>query len=111
MISVTLFFAAWGRGDPHITTLDTFEYIFNGLGEYTLIMIDSIGFKLQGRTEKAFDSSGAEVNTGTVFTAFVVSQGATTVCRTKLLIVKGLSFKILGYIYVTFQSSFQLWYW
>ncbi|XP_030830249.1 uncharacterized protein LOC577184 isoform X4 [Strongylocentrotus purpuratus] len=70
---------AWGRGDPHITTLDTFEYIFNGLGEYTLIMIDSIGFKLQGRTEKAFDNSGAEVNTGTVFTAFVVSQGATTV--------------------------------
>ena len=45
---------AWGWGDPHITTIDSFSYTFNGLGEYRMIEIYStdVFFYMQGRTAK-----------------------------------------------------------
>ena len=56
-------------GDPHIHTLDGFDYTFNGLGEYTLIKTTHGNFTLQGRTAKARDTNGTEMD-ATVFSAF-----------------------------------------
>ncbi|XP_072175589.1 uncharacterized protein [Diadema setosum] len=70
---------AWGQGDPHIRTHDSFSYTFNGLGEYTMVRIPSTGFELQGRTGKAFDSDLQVTDTGTVFTGFAAEYGVTKV--------------------------------
>ena len=59
----------WFYGDPHIRTLDGFQYTFNGLGEYTLIETTHGNFTLQGRTAKARDDSGKEMD-ATIFSAF-----------------------------------------
>ena len=59
----------WFYGDPHIRTLDGFQYTFNGLGEYTLIETTRGNFTLQGRTAKAVDKNGAE-REATIFSAF-----------------------------------------
>ncbi|KAK2162836.1 hypothetical protein NP493_1501g01029 [Ridgeia piscesae] len=60
---------AWFYGDPHIHTMDGFQYTFNGLGEYTLVETTHGNFTLQGRTAKARDDSGKETD-ATVFSAF-----------------------------------------
>ncbi|XP_019632704.1 PREDICTED: uncharacterized protein LOC109476260 [Branchiostoma belcheri] len=67
-------------GDPHMKTLDGLAYTFNGLGEFTLVQTRgaSVGFSLQGRTEKAIGTQGAAE--ATVFTAFASKQdGSSTV--------------------------------
>ena len=61
--------AGWFYGDPHIRTLDGFEYTFNGLGEYTLVETTHGEFTLQGRTAKVRDDNGHETD-ATVFSAF-----------------------------------------
>ncbi|KAK2167442.1 hypothetical protein NP493_1275g00055 [Ridgeia piscesae] len=66
-------FLAWFFGDPHIHTLDNFEYTFNGLGEYTLIETTGGNFTLQGRTAKATNDNGTETN-ATVFSAFATKD-------------------------------------
>ncbi|XP_072037821.1 uncharacterized protein [Amphiura filiformis] len=56
------------RGDPHFTTLDGFEYTFNGWSEYIILQVYYGGNKIsevQGRTAPVIDNSYA-----TVFTAF-----------------------------------------
>ncbi|XP_067850812.1 mucin-like protein [Heptranchias perlo] len=44
-------------GDPHVVTLDSVKYTFNGLGEYILLNVrddnDTLTFSLQGRTLRA----------------------------------------------------------
>ena len=56
-------------GDPHIRTLDGLGYTFDGLGEYTLIATTANTFILQGRTARAVDGDGKEMQ-ATVFSAF-----------------------------------------
>ena len=63
----------WFYGDPHIRTLDGFQYTFNGLGEYTLIDTKYGDFTLQGRTAKARDDKGQETD-ATVFSAFAAKD-------------------------------------
>ncbi|KAK2190867.1 hypothetical protein NP493_66g06051 [Ridgeia piscesae] len=63
----------WFFGDPHIRTLDGFQYTFNGLGEYTLIETTYGNFTLQGRTAKAIDKNGAERD-ATIFSAFAAKD-------------------------------------
>ncbi|XP_038046270.1 uncharacterized protein LOC119720607 [Patiria miniata] len=64
----------WGFGDPHVVTLDGLEYTFNGLGEYTLALIeDDDGqrvFELQGRTRQAVDTETGELSQATVYSGF-----------------------------------------
>jgi len=60
-------FVVFFWGDPHIQTLDSFEYTFNGLGEYW--MIKSEPFTLQARTERAWGTNKQPSRTGTVFGA------------------------------------------
>ena len=54
LIEYYLFYLNIGRamGDPHITTLDSKSYTFNGKGEYILLQADSIDFSLQARTDQ-----------------------------------------------------------
>ena len=61
--------AAWLYGDPHFRTLDGFEYTFNGLGEYTLVTVDSKIFTLQCRTQLPNSTDKA-----TVITAFAAKD-------------------------------------
>lgn len=58
-------------GDPHITTLDSKSYTFNGLGEYVLSKGSSGSdmFNIQARTGMALDKNNQTIN-ATVFTAF-----------------------------------------
>ena len=65
--------AGWLYGDPHIRTLDGFQYTFNGLGEYTLIETTHGNFTLQGRTAKARDDKGKETD-ATVFCAIAAAD-------------------------------------
>ena len=65
--------AGWFYGDPHIRTLDGFQYTFNGLGEYTLIETTHRNFTLQGRTAKALDDKGKEMD-ATIFSAFAAKD-------------------------------------
>lgn len=65
--------AAWGWGDPHITTLDGKCYTFNGWGEYILASTSS-DFTLQGRTQPV-----PGTQTATQFVAFAFSDGNETV--------------------------------
>ena len=68
-----LLHAAWGWGDPHITTLDGRTYTFNGWGEYILLELtpaeegNTTQFVLQGRTSPVNESTG---NSATQFSAF-----------------------------------------
>ncbi|XP_052809616.1 mucin-like protein [Mya arenaria] len=63
------FAVSWG--DPHILTLDGKRYIFNGLGEYTLLTYKHGGkeFSLQARTERAIKANG-QLSDATLFSAF-----------------------------------------
>ncbi|XP_038046205.1 mucin-like protein [Patiria miniata] len=64
----------WGWGDPHIATIDGLQYTFNGLGEYTLVLIeDDDGqrvFELQGRTRQAVDTETGQLSQATVYSGF-----------------------------------------
>ncbi|KAJ8038277.1 Mucin-4 [Holothuria leucospilota] len=63
------------RWNPHFTTLDGYQYTFNGLGEYIMSRFVSPSdsteeiFNLQGRTAKLLNSDG-ELTNATFFTAF-----------------------------------------
>ena len=60
-------------GDPHIRTTDGLDYTFNGLGEYTLIVTTDKNFTLQGRTARALDNDGKEMQ-ATIFSAFAAQD-------------------------------------
>ncbi|XP_038045778.1 neurogenic locus notch homolog protein 1-like isoform X3 [Patiria miniata] len=65
---------SWTFGDPHMRTLDGLEYTFNGLGEYTITLInDDSGqrqFELQGRTQRVLNSETQQLSEATFFTGF-----------------------------------------
>ncbi|XP_060592999.1 uncharacterized protein LOC132747595 [Ruditapes philippinarum] len=81
-------------GDPHFTTIDGLAYTFNGHGEYHLLNIDNIGFKIQARTGRAIDVNGTSVD-ATVFTGFAVKgngfwmQAVLNSDRTQLEVLSG----------------------
>ena len=65
---------ARGTGDPHFTTLDSYQYTFNGNGEFVL-MEDALKgeFLVQARMEQL------GISVATVFTAFAIRQYSTVV--------------------------------
>ena len=62
-------FEAWFFGDPHISTLDGFQYTFNGLGDYVLLRSLDDFLHFHGRTERPLNTDG-ELTNATVFSAF-----------------------------------------
>ncbi|XP_022107056.1 mucin-like protein [Acanthaster planci] len=68
-------FGGWFWGDPHVRTLDGLDYTFNGLGEYTLVLIEDPGrgeriFELQGRTQRVYDANRDELTNATSYIGF-----------------------------------------
>ncbi|XP_067936855.1 mucin-like protein [Watersipora subatra] len=63
---------AMGFGDPHIFTLDGFDYTYNPVGEFW--MINSTEFKLQARMVQTVDESG-ELIQATQFQAVAMQSG------------------------------------
>ena len=74
--------AAWIWGDPHITTLDSAGYTFNGWGEYTLVEVE--GFTLQGRTTPVNPST---MGSATQFASFAFGIPNVTVEVSMLIII------------------------
>ena len=56
---LSCFYLATGITDPHMITLDGFEYTFNGYGEYHVLQIPPIDFELQGRMQPLIDIMAA----------------------------------------------------
>ena len=71
--------AGWLWGDPHIVTLDSKNYTFNGLGEYTMLDIKEGMFQLQSRTKLAKGGGSA-----TVFVAAVAKEVNTSTVQVNL---------------------------
>ncbi|WAR07539.1 MLP-like protein, partial [Mya arenaria] len=69
------FAVSWG--DPHILTLDGKKFIFNGLGEYTLLKHNFEGstFDLQARTERAVTVNNT-LTDATIYTAFAAKDSS-----------------------------------
>ena len=64
---------ARARGDPHLLTLDGYQYTFNGKGEFILINTIDNSFKLQGRMV-SIEINGSKESRGTVFSAIAAKQ-------------------------------------
>ncbi|XP_038077224.1 fibrillin-2-like [Patiria miniata] len=64
----------WSWGDPHIKTLDGMEYTFNGLGEYTVVLVEddkgANSFQLQGRTQRATNAETGQLTDATFYSGF-----------------------------------------
>ncbi|CAH3144389.1 unnamed protein product [Pocillopora meandrina] len=71
---------ATGITDPHMITLDGFEYTFNGYGEYHVLQIPPIDFELQGRMQPLIDDNGSSTS-GTVFKAFAMKENGSDVVQ------------------------------
>lgn len=61
-------------GDPHIKTLDGFDYTYNGWGEFVMMKMisnsdNNTAFELQARTERVVDENNTITN-ATIFSAF-----------------------------------------
>lgn len=67
--------AAQMFGDPHIVTLDGYQYTFNGRGEFILVETLDRSYILQGRmTQPQLESSDSTSASGTSFIALAMKQ-------------------------------------
>lgn len=70
-------FFSWFFGDPHIQSLDSLTYTFNGLGEFVMLLSDKI--ELQARTYRVIDAKTKQPSFATSFAGFAArDQGAST---------------------------------
>ncbi|XP_022094265.1 uncharacterized protein LOC110981206 [Acanthaster planci] len=74
-------FWGWFWGDPHVRTLDGVDYTFNGLGEYTLVLIEDENrkeklFELQGRTKRVYNPEMGELTNATSYSGFAAEDVA-----------------------------------
>ncbi|XP_071795600.1 uncharacterized protein [Asterias amurensis] len=69
-------FWAWFFGDPHIMTLDSVGYTFNGLGEFSMLIVDDQPtngqkmFELQIRTKRALNTETQQLTDATYLSGF-----------------------------------------
>ena len=82
-------------GDPHIITLDGFQYTYNGAGEYVILDALSGEFLLQARTEPAERLDGGSP-VGTAFTAFAIRMGNSDVVEIRRSTFRGLIVLVNG---------------
>lgn len=62
-------------GDPHLVTLDGYQYTFNGKGEFILVETLDQSFILQGRMTQPLEMSNGTAVQGTSFSALAMKQG------------------------------------
>lgn len=75
-------FKAWIIGDPHFTSLDGYQYTFNGLGDYQVGLIydgQTLVYEIQGRTQRVVNKETGELGQATFFDAFAIRKENTTV--------------------------------
>ncbi|XP_028390868.1 sushi domain-containing protein 2-like [Dendronephthya gigantea] len=81
-------------GDPHLVTLDGFQYTFNGYGEYTMVNIDEIGFKFQARMQP-IKTKGTN-SRGTFLMAFVLQDDYSDTVQVEMNSLKQLAIYVNG---------------
>lgn len=83
------FLAGTFWGDPHFNTLDGKNFTFNGLGEYSLLNIETVNvtFYLQARTERALRQDGS-LSDATVFSAFAAKDHSNASIHVELNVAK-----------------------
>ena len=89
-------------GDPHINTLDSLAYTFNGLGEYILINTVNSSFTLQGRTMRTI-TNGTQMDS-TIFTAAAAKDLASDNINVQL----NSTYDGLVYITIYFNPQFKV---
>ncbi|PIK62030.1 putative fibrillin-1 [Apostichopus japonicus] len=75
-------FKAWIIGDPHFTSLDGYQYTFNGLGDYQVGLIydgQTLVYEIQGRTQRVVNKETGELGQATFFDAFAIRKENTTI--------------------------------
>ncbi|CAG2228191.1 unnamed protein product [Mytilus edulis] len=75
-------------GDPHVDTLDGFQYTFNGWGEYTMMKIENenVTFEIQARTDLATSKNGTELKkiNATIFSGFAAKEDGNVTMQVEL---------------------------
>ncbi|XP_071153468.1 uncharacterized protein [Mytilus edulis] len=75
-------------GDPHVDTLDGFQYTFNGWGEYTMMKItnENVTFEVQARTDLATSKNGTELKkiNATIFSGFAAKEDGNATMQVEL---------------------------
>ncbi|VDI38554.1 Hypothetical predicted protein [Mytilus galloprovincialis] len=75
-------------GDPHVDTLDGFQYTFNGWGEYTMMKIENenVTFEIQARTDLATSKNGTELKkiNATIFSGFAAIENGNASMQVEL---------------------------
>ncbi|KAJ8038778.1 IgGFc-binding protein [Holothuria leucospilota] len=69
---------SWVIGDPHFTTLDGYQYTFNGLGDYQVALIyweAEVIYDIQGRTKQIINQNTGQLADATYFDAFAFTFG------------------------------------
>lgn len=69
-------------GDPHLVTLDGYQYTFNGRGEFTLVETPDQTFILQGRMTEPLNSTNGG---GTSFVALAMKQGGNPTIQLEIM--------------------------
>ncbi|VDI73637.1 Hypothetical predicted protein [Mytilus galloprovincialis] len=75
-------------GDPHVDTLDGFQYTFNGWGEYTMMKItnENVTFEVQARTDLATSKNGTDLKkiNATIFSGFAAKEDGNATMQVEL---------------------------
>ena len=73
----------YAYGDPHLVTLDGYQYTFNGRGEFVILETIDGDFKLHGRMVRAKDENGTLVP-ATVFSAIAARQSGSDLVQIEM---------------------------
>ena len=73
----------YAYGDPHLVTLDGYQYTFNGRGEFVILETIDGDFKLHGRMVQAKDENGTLVP-ATVFSAIAARQSGSDLVQIEM---------------------------
>ena len=63
-----------------MVTLDGVEYTFNGYGEYQILLVAGLDFKLQGRMQPLISDDGSTTR-ATIYKAFAMKENGSDVVQ------------------------------
>ena len=91
-----LCYSATGFGDPHMVTLDSVEYTFNGYGEFTVLKVKNTNFVLQARMAPLSTEASGH-SRATVYTAFVSKEDGSDTVQVGRKLWQWLLFKTMSW--------------